>query len=163
MRIASFNTENLFSRARVLNFRKNEEGNIQLAKIAELQKLLKAKVYTNKTQIFNKYQGLKEFIDITEDRGKLFRKSGTAIVGIKANGADDWDGSIQFKRDKFNETTRVNTAKAIKAVKADIFCIVEVENGLQLPEGGDFTTKLSLEHETVLPMQENCLALLCRA
>lgn len=128
MRIACFNTENLFSRAKVLNFRNNEDGNIQLAKIAELQELLKAKIYTNKTQIFNKYNALKEFIEVTEDRGKLFKKSGSAITGIKANGADDWDGTIRFKREKFNETTRINTAKTIKAVKADIFCIVEVEN-----------------------------------
>ena len=128
MRIASFNTENLFSRAKVLNFRNNDEGNIQLAKIAALQKLLKAKTYTNKTAIFNKYKALKDFIEITEDRGKLFKKSGSAKIGIKANGADEWDGTILFKRDKFNETTRINTAKAIKTVKADVFCIVEVEN-----------------------------------
>jgi len=72
--------------------------------------------------------GLKDFIEVSEDRGKLFKKSGSAIVGIKANGIDDWDGTILFKRDKFDEATRGNTAKTIKAVKADIFCIVEVEN-----------------------------------
>ena len=128
MRIASFNVENLFSRAKVLNFRDNALGSAQLAKIAELQDLLKEKVYTNKTQIFNRYDALKEFIDITEDRGKLFKKSGVAKVGIKANGADDWDGTIDFKRDKFDAATRGNTSKAIKTVKADVFCIVEVEN-----------------------------------
>jgi endonuclease/exonuclease/phosphatase family metal-dependent hydrolase len=128
MRIASFNVENLFSRAKVLNFRDNTLGSAQLAKISELQDLLKEKVYTNKTQIFNRYDALKEFIDITEDRGKLFKKSGVAKVGIKANGADDWDGTIEFKRDKFDAATRGNTSKTIKAVKADVFCIVEVEN-----------------------------------
>jgi endonuclease/exonuclease/phosphatase family metal-dependent hydrolase len=128
MRIASFNVENLFSRAKVLNFLNNDDGQVLLGKIGELRDLLKAKLYTNKTQIVNKYQALKEFIEITEDRGKLFKKSGTAIVGIKANGADDWDGTIVFKRDKFDQTTRQNTAKAMKEVKADIFCLVEVEN-----------------------------------
>jgi endonuclease/exonuclease/phosphatase family metal-dependent hydrolase len=128
MRIASFNTENLFSRAKVLNFRNNSEGTAILKKIAELQDLLKEKTYTNKTAIFNKYMGLKDFIEITEDRGKLFKKSGSAVVGIKANGADEWDGSIVFKRDKFDEATRGNTAKVIKVTNADIFCIIEVEN-----------------------------------
>jgi len=128
MRIASFNTENLFSRAKVLNFQNSDVGNDLLARIGELKELLKAQTYTNKTQIFNRYMALKEYIEITEDRGKLFKKSGSAIVGIKANGAGDWDGTIQFKREKFTETTRLNTAKTIKEVKADIFCIVEVEN-----------------------------------
>jgi endonuclease/exonuclease/phosphatase family metal-dependent hydrolase len=128
MRIASFNVENLFSRAKVLNFANNDIGTDLLKKIGELKELLKANTYTNKTQIFNKYQGLKEFIEITEDRGKLFKKSGSAIVGIKANGVNDWDGTIQFKRDKFDQLTRTNTAKTMKEVKADIFCMVEVEN-----------------------------------
>lgn len=130
MRIASFNVENLFSRAKVLNFANNDVGTDLLKQIGELRNLLKAKNYTTATKkkILDKYKDLKEYIEITEDRGKLFQKSGTKIVGIKATGVDAWDGTIQFKRDKFNQTTRINTAKTIKEVKADVFCIVEMEN-----------------------------------
>lgn len=127
MRISTFNTENLFSRAKVLNLHNNAEGDKLLKKIGDLQAELKKPVY-DKPKIFSLYKSLKEYIDINEDRGKLFKHKLSAITGVAANSPGDWDGSIKFKRDKFTETTRINTAKVLKAVKADVQCIVEVEN-----------------------------------
>jgi hypothetical protein len=71
---------------------------------------------------------LKEYIDIQENRGKLFKRQLFAIKGVAANGAQDWDGSICFKREKFTETTRVNTAKVLKTVAAHVLCLIEVES-----------------------------------
>jgi endonuclease/exonuclease/phosphatase family metal-dependent hydrolase len=127
MRIAIFNTENLFSRAKVLNFRNNAEGDKILIQIADLQAELEKKIY-DKAAILKKYNALKDFIEIQENRGKLFKRKLFAIKGVQANSVDDWDGSIQFKREKFTETTRINTGRVLKAVAADVQCMVEVES-----------------------------------
>jgi endonuclease/exonuclease/phosphatase family metal-dependent hydrolase len=149
LRIASFNVQNLFTRARALNKDENSETTAILGRVAELQTLLAKAVYApaDKARILELYRGsgggiaLKDYIEVREDRGKLFRKSGNAIVGVqsKTNGRADWDGSIEFKRTKFNELTRKNTAQVLKDLRADILCLVEVEDR---PAAVDFDSNL---------------------
>lgn len=127
MRIAGFNTENLFTRAKVLNFKSNADGDQILSKISILQSELEKNIY-DKTLIMKLYKELKDFIEITEERGKLFKRKGFSILGLQANGIDDWDGSIQFKRDRFSDAARGNTARVLQKMNADVQCLVEVEN-----------------------------------
>ncbi len=130
-RAASFNVENLFGRAKVFNFRDHTVGDEILGKIDEFRELLKKAVYTSadKDRIIALYTGdLAPYITVREDRGKLFKKQGWSVTGVKAAGAGDWDGEIEFKRARFSEIARENTARVFKAVRADIACVVEAES-----------------------------------
>ena len=81
MRIATFNTENLFSRAKVLNFKNNAEGDKLLAKIASLQDLLEAEVY-EKAKILTLYNELKDFIEALPDKlSTIVSERGSSLSG----------------------------------------------------------------------------------
>jgi len=134
IKVASFNVENLFARPKVFNFKNHSVGDDVLEKINTLSKVLKKNNYTpnRKTKILDLYQELKDYIIIREDRGKLFKKRGWSVIGVKADGVGDWDGSIEYKKAKFSEMARKNTATVIKKVNADIACIVEADNRIAL-------------------------------
>ncbi len=126
-RIAAFNAENLFSRAKLLNLNDHQVGDAKLNELHQLQTELRRLSY-NKASILQLYRRLKNYIKIEETRGKLFRRQGFSIVGVKANGVRDWDGHIVLKRAQFNDIARKNTAKVIRNVNAHVMCLVEVES-----------------------------------
>ncbi len=134
IKVAAFNAENLFERPKVFNFKDKYFGDEIMQKISNLKSILKENLYTQnrKDKIINLHKELKEYIYIREDRGKLFKKRGWKIVGVRANGISDWDGSIEFKKAKYSDMARKNTAKVIKSVDADITCVIEADNRISL-------------------------------
>jgi predicted extracellular nuclease len=130
LKIATFNAQNLFGRAKVFGFSDHNAGDEILTKVGELQKLIEKEHYTDddKKLIEELYKSLKEFIEVRENRGKLFKKRGWVVKGVAANGKGEWDGEIEFKKEKFKKPARGNTSKVLQKVNADIACMVEVES-----------------------------------
>lgn len=145
-RIGTFNCQNLFSRPRVLNRMERKEGDEIMAKIDLFVNELEKEDYGDGKRIIELYQEILPYIEIVEVRNKLFSRSKSKGLTVKARGRKYWDYAIQYKRDKFNDAARQNTARVINAVKADILGLIEVENKTILDEFNSALIKKRYEY-----------------
>jgi hypothetical protein len=108
MRLASFNLENIFDRAKALNQDTMEAGKEILDEFARLNKLLSKPTYTptDKKKIL---EGLKdlgvlkkddagEFVLLRQNRGKLLKRPQNGPVEVVAGGRDEWIGWLELRR-----------------------------------------------------------------
>lgn len=131
IRIASYNLENLFRRAKILALQDSDRIRDVLDKYAKLSGLLAKANYTaaDKSKIVNLYAEIKTYVAPNMYMGRLFNRAKTQVV---ASGRDDWFGAIDLKKQNYSEVARKNTAKVIKSVDADILCVVEAEDRIAL-------------------------------
>lgn len=100
MRLASFNVENMFERASIMNLSTWDEGGQVLQDFAALSDLIQKQQYLqndkNKIlEIMKRHKGLlmtgeSKHIRLNEIRGRLLKKRQNAPVEIGVNGRDDW-------------------------------------------------------------------------
>ncbi len=142
LRIATYNLNNLFDRARLLN----EEGFSAKSKpvlldIQKLGELLEEPSYAGATgtqilALLKKYHldnrnKKPEFFFINEVRERLFKVS-KGVTVLAAAGRGDWVGWIELVREAVDAASTENTARVIQALNADVLCTVEVESRLVL-------------------------------
>jgi len=139
LRIATFNVNNLFRRARLFESAAfTPEGKKVLVDIQRLQELMAKDVYTAADKkamvtILDRYKigdaGQKKWFDVEEVRPDFFvKRKNPKRTEIVANGRADWLGGIKLTMEDVDDRAIDNTAGVIEAVKAHIMCIVEVES-----------------------------------
>src|SRR5215217_1439003 len=122
MRLAVYNVENLFDRAKVMNLESWAEGRPILDDFAELSKLLGQPDYSpaDKTRMVAllirfglEKQDLGPYVILRRNHGGLLARPRTGGLTITASGRADWVGSFELRDEPINHAAVRNTARVI--------------------------------------------------
>jgi endonuclease/exonuclease/phosphatase family metal-dependent hydrolase len=137
MRLAAFNLENLFDRAKAMNFEDWKEGKPILAKFAKLNALLGEFSYSAaaKREMIKLMieLGLEKsdegpFVILRRNRGGLLKRPRDGGIEIIADARADWVGSLELRDEPIDENSMRNTARVLSDLKADVIGVIEVES-----------------------------------
>lgn len=123
MRIASFNVENMFLRAKALNQDTWAEGRPALERYAKVNALLNNVTYSasDKTEIaklltelqLDKSDQGSGFVRLRQNRESLLKRPG-GLIDVVARGRADWGGWVELKLEAVSEACTQHIAKVIE-------------------------------------------------
>ena len=149
MRLASFNVENLFERAKVLNNATWEEGRPQLAAFERFNRTAQRRYYrkVDKRQLLADLETLRvltrassggrlirqpnlaaQLAILRENRGDFLVERRRTGVEIVATGRADWIGWLELVVEPVDEVAIRMTAKVIQDLAAGVLAVVEAEH-----------------------------------
>ncbi len=138
MKLASYNVENLFRRARALNMETWADGKEVLTKYTMLNGIFNKQAYTpaDKRRIvqlmgelgIDKKDDGSKFVILRQNKGKLVKRPQAGGLEVVANGRQDWVGWLDLKVDDVDDVATRNTARVVKAIGADVLAVIEAEN-----------------------------------
>lgn len=146
MRIAAFNVENLFSRARALNQETWADGREILSAYSRLNTRLQKPHYNaaDKQAILADLDvlGLRRndessFAILRQNRGGLVKRPQNGPTQVVAGGRDEWVGWVDLKKEAVNVIATRMTARVIQDVNADVLAVVEAEDRIALKRFND--------------------------
>ena len=154
MRIASFNVENMFLRAKALNLSAWAEGRPALERYSKVSALLNQVTYAphDKVEIAKLLTELEldrsdqgsGFVRLRQNRGSLLKRA-NGVIDVVARGRADWGGWVELKLEAVNEASSQHIARVIEEVDPDILGVVEVENRPALREFNTVLTAIGAD------------------
>jgi len=137
MRLAAYNVENLFDRAKIMLLDEWDDGKEILEDFAEASQILGQQVYDaaakDRLAELLVELGLEKldeasYVLLRRNRGELLKRPNAGGIEIIANGRADWVGSLELKEAPVNHESMLNTARVIKEINADVLGVVEAES-----------------------------------
>ncbi|QWG15192.1 endonuclease/exonuclease/phosphatase family protein [Bradyrhizobium sediminis] len=143
MRLAAYNVENLFDRAKAMNLDSWAEGKPILTAFAKLNSLLgeisystadKRKMVELMIELGLEKSDKGPFVILRRNHGGLVKRPRTGGLEIIADGSADWVGSLELRDEPIDENAVRNTARVLADLEADVVGVIEAENRPALNE-----------------------------